>query len=363
MTRNVLLGLFVAILCSCGSDDDDAIPPVTPPVDTVSPVVFDLTEVPYGKLSDYLFFEGSIADQNPSLGVLPYDVITPLFSDYSKKKRFLWMPDSVKASYNGDHDILQFQDGTVMLKTFYYDNVQPANTRRNIETRMEFMRDGVWEFAEYVWNEDQTEAFLDLSGSFTPVSWMDEQGEIQNVNWRIPAQAECHTCHKVGDNSIPIGPKPQNINKMYNYSDGVKNQLEKWVAMGYLEAGYPTNIITVADYADPDADIEERVRAYLDMNCAHCHRQGSHCDYRPVRFAYSETVDPNNLGICVEPDQQFDPSLTHIITPGNVNRSMLHFRMNTNEEDKRMPLLGRTIIHREGVQLITDYINSLEGPC
>jgi uncharacterized repeat protein (TIGR03806 family) len=359
MKRPIIFLLALVGLWACKGEDDTPEEPQKP----TSPVVFDLAEVPYDKLSDYNFFDGEMVNHDPVYGVIPYDVITPLFADYAHKFRFVWMPEGARASYNTDHNILDFQDGTVLIKTFYFDNVQPEGNRYVIETRIEFMRNGQWEFAEYVWNEDQTEAVLDMDGSFKPLFYMDENNEEQFVNWRVPSEAECLTCHKRDDTAIPIGPKPQNINKDYNYPEGVRNQLLKLIDMGYLEPNIPAQIETVVPWDDPSYPLQDRVRAYLDMNCAHCHRDNSHCDYRPIRYAWNETVDPENMGICVEPDQNLGQGLEEIIVPGNPDRSVLYFRINTTDEAVRMPLLGRSVIHEEGRDLILEYINSLQGPC
>ncbi|WP_245895520.1 hypothetical protein [Flavobacterium album] len=125
--KNLLfLSLFIT-LTSCG-DDEEYI--------KVSPVQLDLSAVPYAKLSDYKFFEGDMKDQQPAYKVLPYDLNSALFTDYAHKKRFVWMPDGATATFTADSEILNFPVGTVLIKTFYYDNVQPANTTRIIETRL-----------------------------------------------------------------------------------------------------------------------------------------------------------------------------------------------------------------------------------
>ncbi len=85
-----------------------------------SPVNFDITAVPYEKLSDYNFYEGNLADLSPVYGVLPFEPINALFSDYAHKKRFVWMPYNVKATYVSDGDISNFPTGSVSIKTFYY---------------------------------------------------------------------------------------------------------------------------------------------------------------------------------------------------------------------------------------------------
>jgi len=109
--------------------------------------------------------------------------------------------------------------------------------------------------------------------------------------------------------------------------------------------------------------LNERVRSYVDINCAHCHQEEAHCAYRPMRFNYELTDDPINLGLCVEPDTDLGVGLTHIVSPSNYLRSVMYYRINSSDEAVRMPLLGRTLIHEEGVQLIYDWINSLETNC
>ena len=351
--------LVIAAFVSCTRD-----PALIAPLDHLSsPVVLDLDAVPYDSLSRYNFFSGNMADLDPVQGVLPFEVITPLFSDYAKKKRFVWMPAGVNASYVNDASSLLFQDGAVLIKNFYYDHVLPDDGRRIIETRLLIRRNDSWVFANYVWNEAQTEAVLDMNGSFTAVQWLGDLGEVNNVNYRIPAQAECLTCHKDNNVPVPIGTKPQNLNSTFAYPDGDMNQLARWHAVGYLAAPPPGSIATTVRWDDATQDLTERVRAYLEMNCAHCHSDVGHCDYRPMRFAWSQTTDPANLGICVPPDEPLLPQHSHIISAGNTERSVLFYRISATDETVRMPLLGRTVVHTEAVQLFEDWINSLSPPC
>lgn len=358
----ILMAIFALAFAACRKEDDKPMPEEPEPTPDTG-VRFNLQEVPYPNLSDYRFFVDSLNLMHANAGVLPYDVITPLFSDYAKKSRFIWMPDGTAAQYVNDHTVLDFPDGTVMVKSFYYDNVIPSGDRKIIETRLIYKKNGEWKFADYIWNEEQTEATFDLEGAYKNIEWIDANGVTQQVNYRIPSEVECYTCHKFDDQATPIGPKPQNLNKIISYDDGFKNQLEKWSEVGYLNANYPEEIVTVADWTDPSQSPENRWRAYVDMNCAHCHREGSHCDYRPMRLAWNETSDPVNLGVCTTPEEPIEPQLTHIISRSNVNRSMMYYRLNTTAEQFRMPLFGRTIVHQEAILLLEQYINSLNPTC
>lgn len=357
------------LIYACSSDNDDDYTPI-------SPVSVDLTQVPYSNLSQYHFFEGELKNQIPSLDVIPYEPISSLFTDYAHKKRFIWLPNGMKATYNGDDQILELPVGAAIIKTFYYNNVQPSNTTQIIETRIMIRKSDGWIFADYVWNEEQTEAYLDLNGSTKNITFKDDNNLTRTVDYRIPNEAQCIVCHKTKSyengnyvqKNIPIGIKPQNLNKTYNYGSETKNQLTKWIELGKLTNNFslPTEANTVVNYNDNSQSLEKRVRSYFDINCAHCHKEHGHCDYRPMRFAFSETNNnPTNMGVCVDTQdmQNFEPALSKIVTPGNIYRSMLYFRLNTMDETYRMPLHGRTLIHDEGVQLVEEWINSLTTPC
>lgn len=355
LLRTLLLFIYLFALSSCKPDNDSD-------YEEVSPVVVDLSSVPYPKLSDYKFFKGELKSLEPAYGVLPYDLNSSLFTDYAHKKRFLWMPKGVKATYKEDGEVLNFPVGAVLIKNFYYENVQPDNSTRIIETRLMIHKADGWIFANYIWNTEQTEAYFDMAGSYTDISWI-ENGKPKSTNYRIPSEVECLTCHKTnGSTASAIGPKPQNLNKNYNYTDGVQNQLERWKKQGYLSET-PSNILSTVDWTDTSQPLDLRVRSYIDINCAHCHREGSHCDYRTMRFAFTETTQPQNLGICVPPDEVINPSLTYIIAKKNSLRSVLTYRIKSVNSAQRMPLLGRTIVHEEAVSMIEQWINTMDSPC
>lgn len=348
--------LLLVILTACNSNESEEYIPLQ-----TSPVVLNLENVPYPKLSDYKFFQGNIKDQKPSYGVIPYKPTSELFTDYAKKSRFIWLPANAKATYISDFENLDLPVGSALIKNFYYNNFQPSNVAKIIETRVMIHKSNGWIFAEYVWNEEQTEAFLQNQGSTIPVSWKDDSNVIHTIDYQIPTPIQCLTCHSNNQQALPIGTKPQNLNSNFSYPEGTKNQLQKLIDFGYLENNLPANIVSVVDYNDVSKSLDLRVRSYFDINCAHCHQEGGNANYvNQLRFAFNQTEVPSKMGVCVSALTQI-PGVPRgkIVNPGNIAESYLYFSMNTNLTFNRMPRLGRTIIHQEGIQLVEQWINSL----
>src|SRR5690242_18396003 len=66
------------------------------------------------KLSEYGFYEGTLADLKPADGVIPYALNTPLFSNYAEKLRFVKLPAGTRAIYN-DSTTFDFPVGTILI--------------------------------------------------------------------------------------------------------------------------------------------------------------------------------------------------------------------------------------------------------
>lgn len=350
----IIIAISISVVfSSCSSNDDD--------FTEVPALSVSITNTLHTKLSDYNFFKGDIKLQNPSEELLPYEPISSLFTDYAKKKRFVYIPKNKKANYTSDDESLNLPIGSALVKTFYYDQVVPSNTTRIIETRVMIRRDTGWIFAEYVWNEQQTEAYLQMGGSTTAVSFQ-HNGSTQAINYEIPSEGNCATCHNSNLQPLPIGIKPQNLNSTYLYADGSKNQLNKWVEKGFLQNTIPETINSVVDYSDASKDINLRARSYFDINCAHCHHADGSANYVDLRFAYSESSNFENLGVNQGAGIPV-PGVFHglIVAPQNAQESSLYYMMGTNNPMVKMPRLGRTIVDQEGLALVEAWINSLDN--
>lgn len=329
-------------------------------------LTIDLASLPFDNLSDYGFFTGSINDLSPYKGVIPYELITPLFSDYSEKARFIWMPSGVSAAYSED-GVLDFPIGTIIIKNFFFNNdLRDASLGRNIlETRLLIRQDTAWQQASYVWNEAQDNAAFTVIAKQVNVEWTHYDGSTRSTTYYIPNKNDCKGCHNVDKELLPIGPRVRNLNSSYAYPDGTMNQLDKWVTQGYLTSLPASNVPKLARWDDATSgSLEERARAYLDVNCGHCHSLEGPANNSGLFLNYLET-DPARLGVCKSPVAagQGTGGNDYVIVPGKPGESIMAYRMNSTVPDIAMPELARSVIHEEGLQLIEDWISSLPGDC
>ena len=365
MIKQLTLFVLLISIYSCNSDNDsDTYQPLPK-----SEVQMDLNTIPYQKLSDYKFFKNNLKDMEPTYHVIPFEPASALFTDYAQKKRFVWVPDDTKIEFNGGHNIFKFPTASALIKSFYYDNVLPANTKKIIETRVmiktgvDASGDDVWLFANYIWNDTQTEAFLDLSGQDLEINFINEYNQNLTTTYRIPSESECLTCHKFGGKAIPIGPKPQNIDFSYSYTSADQNQIDYWQANGILVSNFDRTYPKTINWKDNSQDLNLRVRSYVDANCAHCHRENSHCAYREVRFAFNETTNPSNLGTCLVPQENIGDEYTYIVNSGRASKSVLFARISTTNERIKMPLIGRNLVDSKAVEMIENWINNQTNIC
>jgi uncharacterized repeat protein (TIGR03806 family) len=316
-------------------------------------------------------------------GVMPYEVATPLFSDYALKLRTVYLPPGTKMRYQAE-DAFDFPVGSILSKTFFYPlrhgvataaeswHGDPTALRRSdyrlIETRLLIRQAHGWDALPYVWDGD--DAYLRITGAVQTMTLVTDDGE-STLPYVVPARSECAGCHGVDYDDVdhdsgtlsPIGLKARHLNRPY--TAGQPGQLQTWAERGWL-AGLPgdAELPPAADWQRPGASLEARARAYLDSNCGHCHSPSG-----PARTSGmlldASTTSFRALGFCKPPIAAGRGSGGHAygIVPGQPDASILVFRMETNDPATRMPETGRSVVHRAGVELVRAWIAQLPGAC
>lgn len=317
------------------------------------------------KLSEWNIYEGKLANLQPSKGLIPYALNTPLFSDYAEKSRFIRLPQNTKVNFVKE-GVFDFPEGTLIVKNFYYprDFRSKEGDKQVVETRLLLNENNRWKAITYVWNDEQTEAFMEVAGDEKNIDFINEQGVKQAVRYIVPNVNQCKGCHNVNDNMMPIGPSASQLNGVYPYETGNENQLTHWNNLGILANMPELNTIAITPvWNNPSTgNLNDRARAYLAINCAHCHRSEGPAQTSGLILTETE-LDPTKIGIHKSPVAAGNGSGGRMvdILPGESKASILWYRMQTSEPGERMPELGRSSIHNEGVALIKEWIDQMKS--
>ncbi len=355
-----------------------------------------------------------------SLQGVPFVLNTKLFSDYAVKYRVLFMPSGTKAIYkdmesDGSADAanatLIFPVGTIIAKTFAFADETTAK-ENVIETRLLIKRINArtraarWDGLAYIWRtgtDGKRYAEYSPGGGTASVSWNFHDADSGAAHagsapaYQIPNSNQCLSCHSREDGeagAAPIGLKVRNLNRPYasespfETGQGVHdiagdNQVA-WLCSHDRMLGCPADLGVNAETqiaanlerlpifnkpgdsgaaAGTDEDVESRARAYLEVNCQHCHNVRGFAASTGLYLNASGAVGLAH-GICKKPTatgssgsggRQFD------IYPAHPELSIVEFRLGADADTpaERMPPLARTVVHDEGHALIEQWIRDV----
>lgn len=354
------LGACCALLLACSDD-------TTPDPATGIPTEVQLAPAgsPHDMLSAWGLFSDPVA-QVPNEGVVYYDVNSPLYSDYTFKRRFMHVPDGETIGYSPDGE-WDFPVGTVLIKTFSYltDERDPSLGEQLLETRLLVHQADTWEAHTYIWKGD--DAVYDRVGDFIDASWIDSAGETRTNNYIVPNTNECKECHGDMEALNTLGGMTRQLNREHDYGAGPVNQIDHLVSMGWLDAGIPAadERQTLVDPfgAAPELD---RVRAYLDSNCGHCHTENGPASQSALLLSFGltePTMNPaSNWGVCKVPTSAGGATCGHKydVVPGDPDTSIVMCRLESTDPEVRMPPTVSRIPHAEGNALIRAWIAGMD---
>ena len=293
--------------------------------------------------------------QRPAAGVEPYEVNAPLFSDYTKKRRFI-RGTVATAFADAPWD---FVPGTVLVKTFSMleDLRDPDGPERLLETRLLIRTDAGWEAQTFVWNEDQSDATRVRVGGTVPIAWRDAEGGMQAIDYVVPNENQCANCHGEAAALGPLGPRTRQLDRVG--ADGI-GQLRRFAERGLIDAAEAQGEPPLPDPFDASESLERRARAYLEGNCAHCHRRESPAESSGLWLEWTNDA-PRQLGVCKRPfsagagtgGRPFD------IVPGDPAASIMVFRMRSTDPELKMPEMPTQLADREGADLVAAWIASM----
>ncbi len=319
------------------------------------------------KLSETGLFE-SVAMEKPSPGVIPFDINALHWADNTTSKRWIGVVDDAQLSLleksnwmNGDIEgQFNFPHDTVIAKTVYLqlDPADPDSSRR-VETQVLHRHHDDWMAYNYVWNDEQTDAILQenvaVEREFRIVSPQASDG-YRKQKWLHASRDQCKLCH-IWSSGTVHGFKRNQLNRSFGAAG--ENQLKNFASIGLFEKQFEALEPSVSP-SDVSASLEKRTRAWLSLNCAHCHRMNGG---GTGSFVLEDTVSLEDMKLVDQPANQGDFGLTdtQLVVSGDPSRSVLLYRLMKSGHG-RMPQFGTSVVDDEGAMLLYDWIKSLGTP-
>ena len=356
-----------------------------------APVTFKYTTETPSKLSDWGVLDVRDSRMHVDADTVVYTLASPLFSDHALKFRTINVPKgrTVAVTDSGRFD---YPVGTVITKTFFYKTAEadsndgqprflavsdiPTPTPNDlreieldkvqlIETRLLVRREAGWQALPYRWRADQTDAELLLAGDLLLAEMEFEDQSEESFAYLVPNQNQCAGCHVLDQSTKaiePIGPHQKHLQQVAG-----PNQLDEWSNRELVETEHlrADLVWTQIDYRDESHTLNDRARSYLDINCGHCHSATGPADTSGL-YLNGETLDRVRLGWCKAPIAAGQGTGGHQygIVPGNPERSILYYRMQSRDPGAMMPELGRNLLDKAGSALVASWIGDMEPtPC
>jgi hypothetical protein len=295
----------------------------------------------------------TIAPQN-----LAYSPQYPLWSDGAGKNRWIYLPPGQAIDAQRVDDWV-FPVGTKLWKEFSFG--------KRVETRhLEKVADGVWTYATYVWNEDESDAVL------APDRGLPNHYEIApGVRHDIPGVNDCKACHEghgrdvvLGFNALELSPdRDPNAPNAEPFVPGMIN-LKTLLDEGRL-AHFPRRFVNPPPVIAARTPRERAALGYLWANCGGCHNSTDPLASVGMFLRTPLDAKPgtaqSELQTVIGHKSKFQiPGLpadqSYRIFPGDPSKSAVVYRMGTRNPYRQMPPLGTKIVDRKALTLITLWI-------
>ena len=296
----------------------------------------------------------SLQPLTPKAGVVPYALNSPLWTDGALKQRFMVIPSGTQITATDAG--WDYPDGSVLIKDFAFEFTPgDSSSRRSVETRFMVKYQFGWTFHTYRWNDEGTDATL-LDG-LEPVyrDLLGPTGAIP-MPYLFPSQEGCLTCHNPRAERV-LGPRTIQLDRQVDYGHVTMNQLDALEQVGVLQPVVDRH--SMPDPKDESKPIEQRARAYLHANCAHCHQPtgwappGLGLDLRystPLAQTGTCNVEPKYATFLVPGELRIDP--------GRPQNSNLLQRMLVRTPGQ-MPLFASSLVDPLVDQLIGQWIEQM----
>jgi mono/diheme cytochrome c family protein len=272
-------------------------------------------------------------------GLIRYEINQRPWEDGLETARFTTL-GPMKRVWNWDVEPLAPARNSILMKTYSLEG-------RPIETQMLVRRnDGRWDTFDYRWNDDCTDAVA-LTEPVTAEIGADRA-------WHFPGPAQCVRCHNTQVGWL----RGFTVSQLNRELDGANQitRLERFGTVRWPWKGGPLAVMPRMD--DESVSVEERARAYLHVNCAHCHQPGGQS--AQVHLDMRRETPLAMTGLCgAHPTAVFrghEDAL--VIAPGDPAKSLVSIRLHASGAEAMPPQRER--VDPVGTKVVDEWIRSLQ---
>ncbi|MEL7163021.1 MAG: hypothetical protein AAFN92_19840, partial [Bacteroidota bacterium] len=251
----------------------------------------------------------------------------------------------------------QFPEGTVFIK--HFDLPAEAGRRTKLETRFFIMAKNNTAYGlTYKWNAEQTDAFLQIGKTEETFPTYVGEEIVGTQRWDFPGRDQCLSCHNSNANFV-LGVKTHQLNgDVYYPSLGrEENQLRYLSDHNIIDHTYDEGETYPKAYGLGEfASLDERIRSYLDANCASCHRLGGVSGVTMDLRFHTPLQAKNIVDLPTRSQSSGHDNL--LVEPGDHQASELWIRDQSTDEN-RMPPLARNLVDEAYIEALAEWIDGL----
>jgi len=267
-----------------------------------------------------------------AVGVRPYDVRYPLWTDGAEKRRFAYVPPGATIDTRAP-DGWRFPVGTRLYKQFLRGGV-PVEVRVATKTGP-----ASWSVTAYVYRADGSDADPAPEGAT----------DVLGTPHDVPSGEDCAFCHDGGED-FALAISSVQLDRA---------TFDAWIDDGVLPAA--------TEWLEPPGDaVEREALGWLHGNCGHCHGPRHWlAEERAMRLSLDASVTDAASAPAVTTTSgvfavhRFE-GMEQLVVPGDANASQLFVRAGLRDDPGVMPPLGTEVVDGAAQASLRAWIESLE---
>lgn len=273
----------------------------------------------------------------PGDGFVPFELNAPAWKPGVRSRYWIKMPSQGKVVFSAGEDWV-FPESAILVQHFESQSGQAHETHLYRSNG-----DGSYQATAYSWSATSDVPTLVAQSAFKPMA------SDETVMWLSPGPTDA-----LDPKTAIFGFQPQFNARQLNVGD----QLADWQRRGWLAKRDLKDLPQLSSLDDPGASKLDRIRSYLDSNCASCHKPGGASrGYFDARFE----TPLDSQGLISDRLMAGDMGVEDagLVKPGEPKKSVLYLRM-ADKGGFRMPP-GTTGPHDTPVlKLLEEWIRELD---